>query len=93
MAFGSCSRRSRPVCDCTTVQTDLRPQAKIADWNDWLKQYAASSGSTYLDYYSSLAVGRNLRPELTVDGVMPNEAGYAVMGPLAERAIAEAMKK
>ena len=81
-----------PVCDCTTVQTDLRPQAKIADWNDWLRQYAASSGSTYLDYYSSLAVGRNLRPELTVDGVMPNEAGYALMGPLAERAIAEAMK-
>jgi lysophospholipase L1-like esterase len=82
-----------PVCDCSTVQTDLRPPAKIADWNDWLKQYAASSGSTYLDYYSSLAVGRNLRPELTVDGVMPNDAGYAVMAKLAEQAIDSAIKK
>jgi lysophospholipase L1-like esterase len=82
-----------PVCDCTTVQTDLRPQAKIADWNDWLKQYAAASGSIYLDYYSALAMGRNFRSELTVDGVMPNDAGYALMGPLAERAIADAMKK
>jgi lysophospholipase L1-like esterase len=82
-----------PVCDCTTVQTDLRPQAKIADWNDWLKQYAASSGSIYVDYYSALAAGRNFRSELTVDGLLPNDAGYALMGPLAERAIAEALKK
>ena len=82
-----------PVCDCTTVQTDLRPQAKIADWNDWLKRYAATSGSTYLDYYSALASGRNFRTDLTDDGVLPNAAGYAVMGKLAEQAIAEAMKK
>jgi lysophospholipase L1-like esterase len=82
-----------PVCDCTTIQTDRRPQAKIADWNDWLGQYAASSGSTYLDYYSALATGRSFRPELTVDGVVPNDAGYAVMAKLAEQAIAEAMKQ
>jgi len=82
-----------PVCDCTTVQTDLRPQAKIADWNDWLKTYAATSGSTYLDYYSALAAGRSFRQELTVDGLLPNEAGYARMAPLAEQAIEMALKK
>ena len=82
-----------PVCDCTTVQTDLRPQAKIADWNDWLKTYAAVSGSTYLDYYTALATGRNFRQELTVDGLLPNEAGYARMTPLAEQAIEMALKK
>lgn len=82
-----------PVCDCTTVQTDLRPPAKIADWNDWLKQYAATSGSTYLDYYSALVVGRNFRSELTVDGVIPNDAGYAVMAKLAEQAIDRALTK
>jgi lysophospholipase L1-like esterase len=81
-----------PVCDCTTAQTDLRPQAKIADWNDWLKGYATASGSVYLDYYSALAAGRNFRKELTDDGLLPNAAGYAVMAPLAERAIAEALK-
>jgi lysophospholipase L1-like esterase len=82
-----------PVCDCTKVQTDLRPQAKIADWNDWLKTYAAASGSTYLDYYSALAVGRSFRQELTVDGLLPNELGYARMAPLAEQAIARALEK
>ena len=82
-----------PVCNCYSVQTDLRPQAKIADWNDWLKGYAAESGSVYLDYYSALATGRNFRKELTVDGVLPNEAGYAVMAPLAERAIETALSQ
>jgi lysophospholipase L1-like esterase len=82
-----------PVCDCTTVQTDLRPQRKIAEWNDWLKGYAIESDSVYLDYYSSLATGSSFRKELTVDGLLPNAAGYAVMAPLAERAIGEALKK
>ncbi len=47
----------------------------------------------YLDYYSALAVGRSLRPELTSDGLLPNAAGYSVMASLAERAIAEALKR
>jgi lysophospholipase L1-like esterase len=81
-----------PVCDCATVQTDLRPQGKIADWNDWLKSYAAASGSVYLDYYSALATGRNFRKDLTEDGLIPNDAGYKVMAPLAEQAIAAALK-
>ena len=34
-----------------------------------------------------------LRAELTYDGVHPTEAGYRVMAPLAERAIAEALRK
>lgn len=34
---------------------------------------------------------QELKAELTFDGVHPNEAGYAVMGPLAEKAIAEAL--
>jgi len=81
-----------PVCDCTRVQTDLRPQAKIADWNGWLKGYAAASGSVYLDYYTALVDGRNFRKEFTTDGLLPNDAGYAVMAPLAEQAIETALK-
>ena len=80
-----------PVCDCFTKQTGLRPQGKIIGLNGWIKDYAARSGSVYLDYYSALAEGRNFKKELTVDGLQPNEAGYAVMAPLAEKAIAEAM--
>src|ERR1700730_1388641 len=74
-----------PVCDCTGPQTDLRPPRKILDWNGWLQSYAAESGSVYLDYYSSLASGRDFRKELTVDGLVPNDAGYNVMAPLAEQ--------
>ena len=81
-----------PVCDCTTVQTDLRPQRRIADMNGWLKSYAAASGSVYLDYYAALVDGRNFRKEFTTDGLLPNDAGYAVMAPLAEQAIEKALK-
>jgi lysophospholipase L1-like esterase len=80
-----------PVCDCYSKQTALRPQGKIIGINGWLKDYAAQSGSVYLDYYSVMAEGRNLKRELTSDGVLPNDAGYTVMAPLAEKAIAQAL--
>lgn len=82
-----------PVCDCFVKQTGLRPQGKIIGLNGWIKDYAARSGSVYLDYYSALADGRNFKKELTRDGLLPNEAGYNVMAPLAEKAIAEALGK
>jgi acyl-CoA thioesterase I len=82
-----------PVCDCVTEQTALRSQVRLSDWNDWLREYAAASDAVYLDYFSALADGRNFKRELTVDGLVPNEAGYAVMAPLAERAIAQALSK
>ena len=80
-----------PVCDCTTMQTDLRSPRRIADVNAWIKGYAAESGSIYLDYYSALETGRSFRKELTADGLLPNDAGYSVMAPLAEKAIAQAL--
>jgi lysophospholipase L1-like esterase len=80
-----------PVCDCFTKQTALRPQGKIIALNGSIKSYAAQSGSVYLDYYSALASGRDFKKELTSDGLLPNQAGYAAMAPLAERAIAQAL--
>jgi hypothetical protein len=47
----------------------------------------------YLNYYSALVNGRDFKRELTIDGLLPNGAGYAVMAPLAEEAIAEALAK
>jgi lysophospholipase L1-like esterase len=32
-----------------------------------------------------------MKAELTLDGVHPNKAGYQVMEPLAEKALAEAL--
>lgn len=80
-----------PVCNCFGNQTARRPQGKIIGLNGWIKGYAARSGSVYLDYYSALAEGRNFKKQLTTDGLLPNKAGYAVMAPLAEKAISEAL--
>lgn len=82
-----------PICDCYTKRSALRPFGKIIGVNNWLKDYAAESGSVYLDFYSALGQGRNLKKEFTSDGVLLNDAAYAVMGPLAEAAIAQALSK
>ena len=48
----------------------------------------------YLDYFTALAKARSFRQELTADGLVPMmPAGYRVMAPLAEAAIAKALKK
>ena len=82
-----------PICDCYKKQSLLRPVGKIIGMNGWLKEYAAESGSVYLNYYAVLAEGRNLKKELTSDGLLLNDAAYSVMAPLAEQAIAEALSK
>lgn len=80
-----------PVCDCFRTLTDRRPPGKIIGINRWLKDYAARSGSVYLDYYSALIDGRAMKKDLTVDGLVPNDGGYELMAPLAEQAIAQAL--
>ena len=80
-----------PVCDCFKDQTSVRPQGKIIGLNGWIKEFAARTGAVYLNYYGALAEGRDFRMPLTRDGLLPNDAGYAVMAPLAEQAIAQAL--
>jgi lysophospholipase L1-like esterase len=81
-----------PVCDCVTDQTTIRPPMRIREMNGWIKTFAAESGLVHLDYYTALVDGRDLNKALTSDGVLPNDAGYRVMAPLAERAIAQALQ-
>ena len=89
-----------PVSDYETrdgralVQTARRPPEQIRALNEWLKAYAATHGAIYLDYYAATVDERGfLKDELSDDGLHPNAKGYAAMAPLAERAIAEALKK
>lgn len=72
----------------------LAPGPKIVALNAWIKEYAATVGAVYLDYHSALADDRlGLPAKFSADGVHPNEAGYRVMAPLVERAIARALSQ
>jgi lysophospholipase L1-like esterase len=74
-------------------QTTSRPLARIRAINEWIKKYAASEKHVYLDYFSAM-VDRTgmLGQDLSGDDLHPNAKGYAVMGPLAEAAIKQAMR-
>jgi lysophospholipase L1-like esterase len=74
------------------VRSEGRPPATIDALNKWMAGYAAANGHEVLDYYSAMAdANGRLKPELNDDGLHPNAAGYAVMAPLAEAAIARAL--
>jgi lysophospholipase L1-like esterase len=68
---------------------ELRPAAKIAQLNQWLRDYARQRGFVYADYYSAMAdPDGGMHAGLSVDGVHPDAAGYAVMDPIADAALA-----
>jgi lysophospholipase L1-like esterase len=70
----------------------LRPRGKILALNAWLKDYCARNGLIYLDYFSALIDAQGmLRRDLSDDGLHPNAAGYKMMAPLADEAIANAL--
>ena len=72
----------------------LEPAPKIATLNQWIRSYAARKGFTYVDYYSAMTDSRGgLPPALSKDGVHPLPAGYAIMTPLVEAGIEQALKK
>jgi lysophospholipase L1-like esterase len=74
-------------------QTARRPPSRINTLNTWLRAYAASHKHVYLDYFSAMTDEKGmLRAELSEDDLHPNARGYAIMSPLAEAAIAQAMR-
>ena len=83
------SRDGKPV-----TQTTRRPPEQIRALNAWIKKYAAENKLIYLDYFSAVMDEKGfLKAELSNDGLHPNAKGYEVMAPLAEQAIAAALKK
>ena len=72
----------------------INPVASIIQLNRLLKDYAEKNHLVYIDYYSAtLNEDKGFKKELTTDGVHPNLAGYKVMEPLVEKAIATAFKR
>lgn len=84
-----------PVYNYTPQSKDFyaqRPMSRILALNDWLKGYCAGSRLVYLDYFSALLDDKGLlKRDLADDGLHPNKAGFAVMAPLAENAIQQAL--
>ncbi len=73
---------------------ELQPAPRIVALNAWIRAFAARRGAVYLDYHSAMRDARDgMRDGLARDGVHPTEAGYRVMAPLAERAIAESLRR
>ncbi|HLK93154.1 MAG TPA: SGNH/GDSL hydrolase family protein [Polyangia bacterium] len=71
---------------------DLRPPEKIVALNHWMEGYCRANGLVYLDYFSAMVDEHGLmRRELADKGLHPNAAGYAVMTPLAAKAVERAM--
>lgn len=84
---------SIPPADHFPWRPGLETAPRIAAMNAWLKAYAAETGAVYADYWTALHDGVAMRTALTYDGVHPNAAGYAFMGPVAEAAIRQALAK
>jgi lysophospholipase L1-like esterase len=72
----------------------LHPADEVRTLNDWMKSYAHANGLVYLDYYATMANAQGgLDPSISLDGVHPNAAGYAIMAPLADKAIQQAIAR
>ncbi|WP_299433804.1 SGNH/GDSL hydrolase family protein [uncultured Maribacter sp.] len=73
---------------------EIKPADKIVALNKMIKEYAFENDCIYLDYFSAMVDDRNGLPKkYAKDEVHPTAEGYAVMEPLVEEAIKEALKK
>lgn len=72
----------------------VQPADQIRTLNSWLKDFCQRDGDVYLDYYSAMADAEGgMKPGLSKDGVHPTPQGYAIMAPLAEKAISQALNQ
>lgn len=70
----------------------LQPAPQISALNARLRALAARERVTFVDYGTVIGMPDGaMKDALTLDGVHPNSAGYAVMGPMAKKAVAAAL--
>jgi lysophospholipase L1-like esterase len=66
----------------------LRPDLEIPRLNAWLSAFARAQGQGFADYAAVLDDGRaGMKPGLAYDQVHPTLEGYAVMEPVALKAV------
>jgi lysophospholipase L1-like esterase len=72
----------------------LEPAEKVVSLNSWMQKYCVKAGCVYADYFTPLSDEKHgMKEGLSRDGIHPTPAGYAIMAPIAERAIAQALGK
>ena len=82
-----------PVSDYARKQTIQRPPSDILKINAWIKEYAAKVNAVYADYFAALVDETGmLKNGFSNDGLHPNDKGYVLMVPVAEAAIATALR-
>jgi lysophospholipase L1-like esterase len=72
----------------------MQPAPKVVALNQQIRAYADQHHFVYLDYHAAMADARQGLPAaLAPDGVHPNLAGYRVMEPLLQQAVAQALRR
>ncbi len=72
----------------------LEPAEKIFKLNTMIKGLCEENNITYVDYYTEMVDERKgMDKKFTIDGVHPTLAGYKIMEPLVEEAIAKALEQ
>ena len=75
-------------------RSGLQPAEKIIKLNAMISTYARKHKIVFVDYYSAMVDERKgLNKRFSDDGVHPTTAGYKIMGPILEKAIATVFKK
>jgi lysophospholipase L1-like esterase len=79
---------SVPPLSMPDPASQARADRQLLLLNDWLRSYAARQHLSLIDYHSAFvdSSGR-MSPSLSLDGIHPNRAGYALMSQLAQQAI------
>ena len=72
----------------------LEPGPKIVALNNWIREYAARVGATYVDFHSAMADERQgMKADLARDGVHPTEAGYDAMATVIDPILAKVLRQ
>jgi lysophospholipase L1-like esterase len=77
-----------PTCDCFRPLSGLRTVERIRRLNTLLVTMCKEHHWNVIDINSPLSDSEGLmKAELTVDGVHPNDRGYALLAPVVEKAL------
>ena len=72
----------------------IEPFKKIAEINNFMKDFSNREKLVYVDYHSHMVDSRpGLKLELTTDEVHLNQAGYIVMSEIVKRVIRDRFKR